>query len=114
MRKRLFLGLCFIAFSSQARLNTICHSWPMAMAKQWLQDKNIVEEKFLDEDKTQFKLLASEILENNQYNDVYWFVFFDQTGRKYDLITQNISSDEECSMSDVNIYRVSDYQINQH
>ncbi|MFM2479937.1 hypothetical protein [Celerinatantimonas sp. YJH-8] len=111
MRKLLFLCLCFTTFCSYAKLDTTCHTWPMNMAKSWLQDKNIVAEKLIVDDKTQFRLLASEKLESGQYTDVYFFTFFDYKGNAYHLITQNISSDEECSISSVNIYRVSNYKI---
>ncbi|MDW6002753.1 hypothetical protein [Vibrio mangrovi] len=111
MRLFLLLFLALSSFSSFARLDTTCHTWPMNMAKIWLQDKKIVNEDELNEDRTQFKLLASETMKNAQYTDVYLFSFFDKTGKEYDVITQNISSDEECSISDVNIYMVSGFKM---
>lgn len=111
---KIFVYVVCILFSipAVAKLDTTCHTWPMNMAKIWLQDKQIVNQKDLVNDKTQFKLLASEALGQGQYTDVYFFSFFDRDGKQYDLISQNVSSNKECSISNVNFYLISQYKIN--
>ncbi|CAM3967667.1 hypothetical protein [Vibrio aerogenes] len=100
------------SYSSLAQPETTCHTWPMEIAKSWLKDRKIIEsENILDASKTQFRKLASEDLKEGLYTDIYFFSFFDKHGKEYDLITQNISSDEECSISEVNIYMVSNFSM---
>lgn len=112
MRKIFLIFICIISIPAFARDNIPCRSWPMTMAKIWLQDKHIVNESQLLPNKTQFTQLSSEEKSAGRYTDVYFFSFFDKKGQQYNVITQNISSDEECSMSEVSFYLVSQYEIN--
>lgn len=112
MNKIFLILILIISTPAFARDNTICRSWPMNMGKTWLQDNHIVNENQLLSQKTQFRLLSSEEKTKGQYTDVYFFSFFDKKGKQYNLITQSISSDEECSMSEVNFYLVSKYEKN--
>lgn len=114
MRISILVWLIFSSFSVLAKLDTSCHTWPMSEAKRWLQNRNIVSIADLNENRTLFRLLASERLKKGQYTDIYFFSFFDKNGKEYDLITQNISSEGQCSEPShkVKIYTISTFNIN--
>ena len=88
-----------------------CYTWPMNMTEVWLKNSNIVDILDLDESKTQITQLASQEIEKGLYNQIYHFVFYDKKGNSYEVITQNNASDEECSMSQVNHYLVSQSNV---
>ncbi|WP_239326024.1 hypothetical protein [Snodgrassella gandavensis] len=88
-----------------------CHNWPMNMTKGWLKNANITDIYNLDESKTKITLLASEKKKKDLYIQIYHFVFFDKQGNTYEVITQNEASHEECSMSSVNSYLISNRRI---
>jgi hypothetical protein len=88
-----------------------CHNWPMNITKGWLKNINITDIYNLDESKTKVTLLASEKKKKDLYIQIYHFVFFDKQGNTYQVITQNEASHEECSMSSVNSYLISNSRI---
>ncbi|PIT14239.1 hypothetical protein BGI30_00010, partial [Snodgrassella alvi] len=79
-----------------------CHNWPMNMTEMWMRSAGIVDFKNLNIPKTKITLLASEKKEKDLYTQIYHFVFYDQKGKSYEVITKNEASYEECSMSQVN------------
>ncbi|CAM3609052.1 hypothetical protein VA7868_03547 [Vibrio aerogenes CECT 7868] len=111
MRKLLAITLVFFSGFSVAA-GPDCYSWPLNMAEVWLKNKGIVDITQLDRTKTQIKQLASETKKSGLYTQVYWFVFHDKQGKTYQVITQSDASDEECSMSDVNTYLISEMEVN--
>ena len=87
--------------------NNDCHRYPMKVSKGWLQNNNIVSIQDLNLDKTMGEKLSSEKIKKNLWNNVFRFIFIDKSNNKYELITRNVASDEECSISDVEIYMIS-------
>ncbi|MCO6526045.1 hypothetical protein [Snodgrassella sp.] len=88
-----------------------CHNWPMNITIGWLKNANITDIYNLDESRTKITLLASEKKKKDLYTQIYHFVFFDKQGNTYEVITQNEASHEECSMSSVNSYLISNSRI---
>ena len=91
--------------------NADCHHWPLVMAESWLKENKIQR---LDLNKTTGKRIAFQKIKKNLFNNVFLFSFVDTAGNKYKVITRNIASDEECSISSVEIYVISqsnDYTI---
>ena len=84
-----------------------CDSWPMNMSEGWLQNAGIVDVINLDESKTKITLLASEKKAKGLYTQIYHFIFYDKIGNSYEIITNNDTSYEECSMTGVDIYLIS-------
>ncbi|MCO6508467.1 MAG: hypothetical protein J6578_06710 [Snodgrassella sp.] len=88
-----------------------CHNWPMNITKGWLKNAKITDIYNLDESRTKITLLASEKKKKDLYTQIYHFVFFNKQGNTYEVITQNEASHEECSMSSVNSYLISNSRI---
>ncbi|AVJ16439.1 hypothetical protein CLM71_04470 [Serratia sp. MYb239] len=101
----LIAGLMFTISAGAASPG--CTSWPMNMAEVWMKNEKIVDIADIDEAKTESKLLAIEKHDKGEYTQIYHFVFHDKNGNKYEVITQNDASDEECSLSDVNVFLIS-------
>ncbi|CAE1143035.1 hypothetical protein [Serratia sp. Tan611] len=101
----LIAGLMFTISAGAAAPG--CTSWPMNMAEVWMKNEKIVDIADIDEAKTESKLLAIEKHDKGEYTQIYHFVFHDKNGNKYEVITQNDASAEECSLSDVNVFLVS-------
>ncbi|WP_017346228.1 hypothetical protein [Pantoea sp. A4] len=108
----LIVLVLFPFFSNAKPVKNDCRSWPMNMAEVWLKNAKIIDIPDLDESKTEVKLLASEKKPHHLYTNVFRFVFHANDGRKFEVITQNVASDEECSISEVNTYLVSQSDIN--
>ncbi|QHA86437.1 hypothetical protein [Serratia rhizosphaerae] len=101
----LIAGLMFTISAGAASPG--CTSWPMNMAEVWMKNEKIVDIADIDEAKTESKLLAIEKHDKGEYTQIYHFVFHDKNGNKYEVITQNDASAEECSLSDVNVFLIS-------
>lgn len=111
MKKIFYAILLLLPLSGFAAEND-CRSWPENIAEVWLKNQNIVDIPQLDKAKTEATLLASEKKENDIYTQVFHFVFHDRDGKKYEVITQNDASDDECSVSEVNIFLISRKEVN--
>ncbi|WP_239364216.1 hypothetical protein [Snodgrassella communis] len=110
MKKFLIISLGFFPILSFAKALD-CHNWPMNMTEMWMRNAGIVDFKNLNIPKTKITLLASEKKGKNLYTQVYHFVFYDKDGNTYEIITTNEASDDECSMSSVNSYLISNSRI---
>ena len=89
-----------------------CDSWPMNVSESWLQREGIVDIINLDESKTKSTLLASEKKAKGLYTQIYHFIFYDEKGNSYEIITKNDASYEECSMTAADVYLISKSHIN--
>ena len=89
-----------------------CHSWPMNMSEVWLQNAGIVAIENINEPKTKITLLASEKKAKGLYTQIYHFIFYDEKGNSYEIITKNDASYEECSMTAADVYLISKSYIN--
>ncbi|AHG19695.1 hypothetical protein Z042_08725 [Chania multitudinisentens RB-25] len=111
MKKIFYAALLLLPLSGYAAVND-CRSWPESMAEVWLKNQNIVDISQLEEEKTEVTLLASEKKGNDIYTQVFHFTFQDKNGKKYEIITQNDASEDECSASEVNIFLISKKEVN--
>ena len=89
-----------------------CDSWPMNISEGWLKKAGIVDIIDLDESKTKITLLASEKKAKGLYTQIYHFIFYDEKGNSYEIITKNDASYEECSMTAADVYLISKSYIN--
>ena len=87
--------------------NHDCHRYPMNVVQVWLKNSKIIDISNLNFDKTMGEKLSSEKIRRNLWNNIFHFVFVDNNNNSYEIITRNIASNEECSISDVEIYMIS-------
>ena len=81
--------------------------WPSSMAFVYLKNAGIIKNMELDFNKTKTTKLASEKIGKELYRQVHLVIFYKKTGGQVFVITVNNASNEECSMSDVDVYVVS-------
>jgi len=77
----------------------------MAFVK--LKNAGITSNESLDFHKTKTTRLASENIGNNLYTQIHFIVFTEKSGKKIEVVTKNMASNEECSMSDVEVFVIS-------
>ena len=84
-----------------------CASWPTDMATTKLQNEGLIKRETLDESRTKATRLAVEKIGKDLYRQIFDIVIFQKDGTSFEVITDNQSSSEECSVSPVTIYLVS-------
>jgi len=77
------------------------------MAFVQLKNSGYTNNERLDFNKTKTTRLASEKIENNLYVQIHHVLFVEKSGNKIEVITKNEASNEECSMSNVEIFIIS-------
>ena len=77
------------------------------MALVHLKNAGLADLTKIDESKTKAVRLASEKVGKDLYRQVYNITFYDKTGSQIEVVTSNEASNEECSMSGVDIFVVS-------
>ena len=73
-----------------------CASFPMNTTATWMQNEGIIAMEDIDSSKTKINLLASEKKINTNkmikkkfiYTNIYNFVFYDDDGKSYQVITK--------------------------
>ena len=76
-----------------------CASFPMNTTATWMQNEGIIAKEDIDSSKTKINLLASEKKINTNkmikkkfiYTNIYKFVFYDDDGKSYQVITKTNS-----------------------
>lgn len=81
--------------------------WPTNMAFVHLKNAGITDNEKVDFTKTKTIRLASEIRGKDLYRQIHQVTFFEKSGSTIQVITSNDVSSEECSMSGVDVYVVS-------
>ncbi len=81
--------------------------WATSMAFVKLKNAGITSNESLDFNKTKTIRLASENIGDNLYIQIHFIVFIEKSGKKIEVITKNMASNEECSMSGVEVFIVS-------
>lgn len=81
--------------------------WPTSMAFGSLKNAGITNSDELDFSKTKTVRLASEKIGKDLYRQIHLVTFIKKTGETIQVITNNDASNEECSMSGVEVYLVS-------
>ena len=82
-------------------------NWPSAMAFVHLKNAGVTDNAELDFDKTMTVRLASEQIGKDLYRQVHLVTFTKKSGETIQVITNNDASNEECSMSGVEVYLLS-------
>jgi len=83
-------------------------AWPSSMAFTHLKNAGILDSKRLDFQKTRVHVLTSEKIGRDLYRQVHLVRFQNKSGEQVSAITINEVSHEECSMSNVDVYLVSE------
>ncbi|MEO6118641.1 MAG: hypothetical protein ABIP37_06180 [Methylotenera sp.] len=81
--------------------------WPTSMAFGYLKDAGFINNENMDFEKTKTTRLASEKIGKDLYRQVHLVTFVKKSGETVMAITNSDASNEECSMSDVEVYLVS-------
>jgi hypothetical protein len=82
-------------------------SWPARSALVHLKNARLTEPNRLDASKTEIVRLASEEVGKDRYRQIHSITLTEKTGKKIEVVTSNIASSEECSISGVQVYVVS-------
>lgn len=77
------------------------------MAFVHLKNAGLTSNDRIDFKKTKTVRLASEKIAKDLYRQIHYVVFTETTGVTIEAITSNAASSEECSMSGVEVYVVS-------
>jgi hypothetical protein len=99
-----------INHQAAARLSTgpdCSGSWPTNMAFVLLKNAGITNNENIDFSKTTTVRLASEKTGKDLYHQVYDVTFTEYSGRKIEGIVVHDASQEECSMTGVELFVVS-------
>ena len=81
--------------------------WPTAMAFGYLKNAGFTKNENVDFEKTKTIRLASEKIGKDLYRQIHLVTFVKKSGETVMAITNSDASNEECSMSDVEVYLVS-------
>lgn len=81
--------------------------WPTSMAFGYLKDAGLTDNHKLDFTKTKTIRLASEKIGKDLYRQIHYINFIEKSGNKIEVITINDASNEECSMSGVDVFVIS-------
>ena len=84
-----------------------CPSWPTNMAFVHLKNAGLTNNYVTDPSKATAVRLASEKIGKDLYQQVYFITFKVKSGKNIKVITRSEASSEECSMSGVDVYVVS-------
>ncbi|MBR0962798.1 hypothetical protein JQ554_01800 [Bradyrhizobium diazoefficiens] len=84
-----------------------CASWPTNMALVHLKNAGLIDIPSVIETQTRAVRLASEKISKDLHQQVYDIIFHTSDGKTIEVITNSRASSEECSMSAVDIYVVS-------
>lgn len=82
-------------------------SWPTNMAFVLLKNEGITTNSKIDFSKTKTVRLASEKIGKDLYHQVYDVIFTEYSGRTIEAIAVHDASHEECSMTGVELFVVS-------
>ena len=81
--------------------------WATSMAFVHLKNAGLTNNDKLDFTKTKTVRLASEKIGKDLYRQIHYVVFTERAGGTIEVITSNDASNEECSMSGVQVFVVS-------
>ena len=80
--------------------------WPTKMEFVQLKNSGVTDNNKLDFTKTKTVRLASEKIGENLYHQIHFVTFTEKSGKTIEVITVNDASNEECSMSAVDVFIV--------
>jgi hypothetical protein len=104
---------CVVAYAqsiTKKKLGPDCSGgWPTQMAYAKLKNVGIVSPNAVDFSKTKTERLASQSIDGKMWHQVYLVTYFKKSGEKVEVIAIHDASDEECSMTDVDVFVVSQH-----
>jgi tRNA(Met) C34 N-acetyltransferase TmcA len=80
--------------------------WPTKMSFVELKNAGLVDNESIDSSKTKTVRVASERIGKGLWRQVYHVTFTKRSGDRIDAIAVHDASDEECSMSGVEVFVV--------
>jgi hypothetical protein len=101
-----FLGPACSAFAANPNCAGV-NRWATSMAFVHLKNAGLTDNEKLDFTKTETVRLASEKVGTDLYRQLHYIVFTEKAGATIEVITMNDASNEECSMSGVEVFVVS-------
>jgi len=102
----LLAGLACSAFAANPDCAGV-ERWATSMAFVHLKNAGLTNNEKLDFTKTKTVRLASEKIGKDLYRQVHFVVFTERAGTTIEVITSNEASNEECSMSGVEVFVIS-------
>lgn len=81
--------------------------WATRMAFVHLKNAGLTDNAKMDFTKTKTIRLASEKIGKDLYRQIHHVIFTEKTGHTIEVVTVNNASNEECSMSGVTVFVVS-------
>jgi len=81
--------------------------WPTQMAYVQLKNAGLIDNKAIDLSKTKTIRLSSELIGKNRWRQIYQVTFTKLSGEKIDALAIHDASNEECSMTGVEVFVVS-------
>lgn len=111
MRLLIILGVVFI-WASSTLAGPDCtgiERWPTKMAFVHLKNAGITDNNRLDFTKTKTVRLASEKIGEDLYRQIHHIIFSEKSGKIIEVFTINDASSEECSMSAVDVFVISQH-----
>ena len=81
--------------------------WPTSMAFAHLKNAGITDNERLDFARTKTARLASEQIKDGLFRQLHHVTFTEKSGNTIEVITVNDASNDECSMSGVDVYVIS-------
>lgn len=106
---------CLISFLMVASISGVmaapakapdCADWPGSIAYGTLKNAGMIDPDQMDFTATKATRLAAEPRGHGLYREVYHITFREKTGKTFDVITTSDASNEECSMSGVDVFIV--------
>ena len=83
--------------------------WPTKMALAILKNAGIIHNEQIDFNKTNIIRLSSEKIGEDLYRQIHFITFYEKSGNTIKVITSNLASKEECSISDVDVFIISNH-----
>jgi len=80
-------------------------NWPASMAYVKLKNAKIINFP-IEPNKTKVSMVMSEKIGKDLYRQIHDVEYWDTQGNHYRVLTISDASSEECSMSDVRVFRV--------
>ena len=81
-------------------------NWAASMAFVYLKNNKLTDNNKIDFAKTKVERVASEPKAEGIFRQVHLVTYVEKTGKKFQLITVNDASLEECSMGKVDAYLI--------
>jgi hypothetical protein len=104
----LALALCGACQAKEQHGPDCSGGWPTSMAQGLLKNAGLLKNEEIDFARTKTVQLASEKIGSDLWHQVYLVTFFKKSGETIRAIAVHDASKEECSITGVTLYVISD------